>query len=47
MAEAEDGQPPVLHVVVIGFHHKRGCQVGGVKKFPSGKLILFYIIFDF
>lgn len=19
---------PILHVIVIGFHHKKGCQVG-------------------
>lgn len=23
----EDGKGPVLHVVVVGFHHKKGCQV--------------------
>ena len=25
---AEDVKVPVLHIVVVGFHHKRGCQVG-------------------
>ncbi|XP_066522274.1 late secretory pathway protein AVL9 homolog [Hoplias malabaricus] len=24
---AEDTKGPVLHIVVVGFHHKRGCQV--------------------
>ncbi|XP_034997964.2 late secretory pathway protein AVL9 homolog [Hippoglossus stenolepis] len=24
---AEDVKVPVLHIVVVGFHHKRGCQV--------------------
>ncbi|XP_071340715.1 late secretory pathway protein AVL9 homolog [Trachinotus anak] len=23
----EDGKGPVLHIVVVGFHHKKGCQV--------------------
>ncbi|XP_077978244.1 late secretory pathway protein AVL9 homolog [Glandiceps talaboti] len=27
MAESKDETDPVLHVVVVGFHHKRGCQV--------------------
>ena len=22
-----DSNSPVLHVVVVGFHHKKGCQV--------------------
>lgn len=20
---------PILHVIVVGFHHKKGCQVSG------------------
>ena len=24
-----DTAAPVLHVVVVGFHHKKGCQVPG------------------
>ena len=27
MAESSLSDGPVLHVVVIGFHHKKGCQV--------------------
>ena len=27
MAESGSVSGPVLHVVVIGFHHKKGCQV--------------------
>ena len=27
MAEPSYGEGPVLHVVVVGFHHKKGCQV--------------------
>ncbi|XP_070566717.1 late secretory pathway protein AVL9 homolog [Ptychodera flava] len=27
MAEVSDQAEPVLHVIVVGFHHKRGCQV--------------------
>lgn len=23
----EDGKGPILHVLVVGFHHKKGCQV--------------------
>lgn len=24
----DDPKGPVLHIVVVGFHHKKGCQVG-------------------
>ncbi len=27
MATSTDALGPVLHVVVVGFHHKKGCQV--------------------
>lgn len=23
---------PILHVIVVGFHHKKGCQVSNKKK---------------
>lgn len=26
--EMANQEEPVLHVVVVGFHHKKGCQVG-------------------
>lgn len=29
---------PVLHVLVIGFHHKRGCQVSKCVLFASAIL---------
>lgn len=29
MASEKEEEPPVLHVVVVGFHHKKGCQVSG------------------
>lgn len=33
-----DGAPrgPVLHIVVVGFHHKKGCQVRkGFERAPG------------
>ena len=27
MAEADLAEGPALHVIVVGFHHKKGCQV--------------------
>ena len=28
MVDSDNSHSPVLHVVVVGFHHKKGCQVG-------------------
>lgn len=35
-----DGAPrgPVLHIVVVGFHHKKGCQVSaGLAESRGGR----------
>ncbi len=24
---SRDSTPPILHLLVVGFHHKKGCQV--------------------
>ena len=29
-----DTEAPVLHVLVVGFHHKKGCQVRAVSQPP-------------
>ena len=31
-----DTAAPVLHVVVVGFHHKKGCQVTGGSQNLTG-----------
>lgn len=30
---------PIQHVVVVGFHHKKGCQVGGRLILKLGKML--------
>lgn len=36
---------PLIHILVIGFHHKRGCQVNLKKNFLSHQKINFLFIF--
>lgn len=30
-------EPPVYHVVVVGFHHKKGCQVNDISNILNTK----------
>lgn len=30
MASEKETETPILHVIVVGFHHKKGCQVDKV-----------------
>jgi len=44
----ENNLKPVLHVLVIGFHHKRGCQVEyAYPPLIPGELMNGHIIFTF
>ena len=31
MESSSDVTSPILHVVVVGFHHKKGCQVTFIR----------------
>lgn len=35
---------PVLHVVVIGFHHKKGCQVSNLNLIKTYSTLFCYRI---
>lgn len=51
MAAEKETETPVLHVIVVGFHHKKGCQVmaaadGGdsvITTEPAGCLSIFTV----
>lgn len=38
----EETKPPILHILVVGFHHKLGCQVGGNFSYISLLLLCFF-----
>lgn len=48
MAQQHDDELPILHIIVVGFHHKKGCQVGGFPdlhlQLAIGQLPIHYFI---